>query len=320
MINYIATFLLLILLGYVYDKYRSKMDKYDETENQKLIRKYLLNETFTPNNKPPLWIYVENEKNSRNWESFGSRNTYNLNQPYLYITLRSIINQANNEFNVCIINDSSISKLLPAWNVDMKKIAEPIRGHFRKLAMTKILYNYGGMFVPPSYLALKEMSEIYYTGLLNKNCFTVELPSNSILSNVKDTQPSIEFIGCTKNNTTMKELMKRMEILTSRDYTNDQDFEGNIERMLNEYTMKSKMSKISGKTVGCIDTTEKYISINELIATSHIDFSDNLHGIFVPQDEILRRTKYQWFARLSEEQIYKSEVILCKYMLLSNTI
>lgn len=318
MYKYILTFILLTLVGYLYDKYRTKMDSYDETENEKLIRKYLLNETYSPNNKPPLWIYVSNEINSRHWSSFGSRNTANLNQPYLYITLRSIIKQSSDEFNVCIINDDSIHKLLPMWSIDMNKLADPLKTHFRKLAMTKILYNYGGMFVPPSYIALKQMGELYYSGLQNNGCFTVELPSKSMISNIKDTQPSINFIGCEKQNKVMKDLIESIERILSVDYTNEQDFNGNIERVLNKYVHENRMNKVGGKIVGCIDDRDNYISINELMGTSYINFSNNLHGIFIPQDDVLRRTKFEWFARLSEEQIYNNDIILCKYLLLSN--
>lgn len=320
MLKYIITFLLLTLLGYLYDKYTSKMNSYEETENEKLIRKYLLNESFSPNNKPPLWIYVESDINARNWASFGSRNTYNLNQPYLYITLRSIINNANDEFNVCIINDDSIHKLLPAWQINMDKLADPMKTHFRKLAMTKILYNYGGMFVPPSYTSLKHMSELYYSGLKDKDCFTVELPCKSVISNIKDTQPSIEFIGCTKQHPLMKDLSESLERIISKDYTNDQDFNGSIERLLNKYVMENKINKISGKIVGCIDINENYIDINELLGSSYIDFSKHLHGIFIPQQDVLKRSKYQWFSRLSEEQIYSNDAIICKYLLLSNKL
>jgi hypothetical protein len=320
MLKYIITFLLLTLVGYLYDKYRTKMDSYDETENEKLIRKYLLNETYSPNNKPPLWIYVTNEVNARHWVSFGSRNTFDINQPYLYITLRSIINQSNDDFNVCIINDDSIHKLLPAWDIDMNKLADPLKSHFRKLAMTKILYNYGGMFVPPSYIALKPMSELYYTGLQNKECFVVELPSKSIISNIKDTQPSLSFIGCAKQHPVMKDLMESLERLISKDYTSEQDFNGNIERILNQYVSQHKANKVSGKIVGCLDEDSNYVSINELLGSSYINYSNHLHGIFIPQVDVLRRSKYEWFARLNEQQIYSNDAIICKYLLLSNNL
>ena len=38
---------------------------------------------------------VEYNKNSRIWQSFSSRNSFELNQDYLYLTLRSIINKCD---------------------------------------------------------------------------------------------------------------------------------------------------------------------------------------------------------------------------------
>jgi len=318
MIEYIITFLLLTAVGYLYDKYRSKMDVYDETENEILIREYLLNETYTPNNKPPLWIYVNSETNSRNWSSFGSRSNNDLNQPYLYITLRSIINRSNNDFNVCIINDNSIHKLLPAWSIDLHKLAEPCKSHYRDLALAKILYNYGGFVVPPTYLALNDLYELYYTGIQNKGCFVCELPSDSVLTGVKNTQPSMKFMGCTKQHPNVKDLCNKLEKVNSKDYTMEQDFDGSIERILNDYIMKGTIHKVGGKIVGSLDKYNEPITIHELLGSSYIDFCDNIHGIYIPQNDILIRSKYQWFARSSEEQIYKGTTIIGKYMLTSN--
>tara|TARA_Y100000782_G_scaffold109878_1_gene135429 strand:+ start:28910 stop:29869 length:960 start_codon:yes stop_codon:yes gene_type:complete len=318
MIEYLLSFLFLTALGYIYDKYRSKMDVYDETENEILIRKYLLNDTFTPNNKPPLWIYINKEKNSRNWLSFGSRSSYDLNQPYLYVTLRSILNKSNNDFNVCIINDNSIHKLLPAWSIDLNKLSEPIKSHYRDLAMAKILYNYGGFVVPPSYLALNDLSQIYYSGIQDKGCFVCEMPSNSILTSVKNTQPSIEFMGCIKKHKAVRDICNHLEKINSKDCTLEQDFDGTIERNLNELILNNQINKISGKTIGTLDKYDNPITIHELLGSSYIDFNDNLHGIFIPQDKILKHSKYQWFARLNEEQIYKGNTIIGKYLLTSN--
>lgn len=318
MIKYIVTFLLLTALGYLYDKYRSKMDVYDETENEKLIRKYLLNETYAPNNKPPLWIYITHETNARKWSSYGSRTSNNLNQPYLNITLKSIINNSNDDFNVCILNDDSIHKVLPAWSINMDKLADPLKCHFRNLALAKLLYNYGGMIVPPSYLALNKMSDLYHSGINNTGCFVSELPSKSILTTVKDTQPSMKLMGCTKQHPVLKDLCQQLEKINSKDNTNEQDFNGDIERLLNKYILNNNIEKVNGKITGCLDEYDESITINELMGTSYINFSNNLHGIYIPQCDILKRNKYEWFARMSVEQIYNSDIILCKYLLTSN--
>ena len=52
------------------------LDKYS------LVRKYLLNESDSMTGKEILWIHTKHDINSRNWSSFGSRNSRKLNQPY----------------------------------------------------------------------------------------------------------------------------------------------------------------------------------------------------------------------------------------------
>ena len=49
---------------------------------------------------------INYEKNSRDWDSFLSRSSNDLNLPYYYFTLRSIISKNSNDFNICIIEAS----------------------------------------------------------------------------------------------------------------------------------------------------------------------------------------------------------------------
>ena len=48
---------------------------------------------------------------------FHSRNTNNLNQPYLHLTIQSIIDHCSNDFHICLIDDDSFSKLIPEWDI-----------------------------------------------------------------------------------------------------------------------------------------------------------------------------------------------------------
>ena len=42
-----------------------------------------------------------------------------------------------------------------------------------------------------------------------------------------------------------------------------------------------------------------------------------MYGIWIPAANILKRTNYEWFARMSPEQIYQSNFILAKYFVLA---
>ena len=46
-------------------------------------------------------------------------------------------------------------------------------------------------------------------------------------------------------------------------------------------------------------------------------FYDGMYGIWIPAAAILKRRNYEWFARLSNEQIFQSNFILAKYFVLA---
>ena len=54
--------------------------------------------------------------------------------------------------NICLINDNSFYKLLPDWNIDISKMVDPLKSNMRKFAIAEILYKYGGMHVPSSFI------------------------------------------------------------------------------------------------------------------------------------------------------------------------
>ena len=54
-----------------------------------------------------------------------------------------------------------------------------------------------------------------------------------------------------------------------------------------------------------------------LLSNEYLDLYSEAYGIYIPADEILNRTNYQWFARMSQEQLLESRVIICKYMLIA---
>lgn len=318
--KYLLIFLLLTLLGYLYDKYKQKLERNDKIDHDDIVRKYLLNDKALTSSKPIIWIHIEHEVNSRDWLSFGSRNSTRVNQPYKYITIQSIINKAGGNFNVCLIDDESFSKLMPEWNIDLNNLADPVKSHMRNLALCNLLYKYGGMLVPSSYIALESLNGLYDTGLENNDLFVLEGLNHSITTTYFDTYPTHLFIGCSRNSKNMLELKNYLEILNSRDYTNEQSFLGEINNKCNQMIQENKIKILDGRYIGIKDIYNKPIQIEDLMSDSYIQFSENLQGILIPDKSILSRTKYQWFARMSPEQIYNSNLIISKYLLSSNML
>ena len=97
--NYIILVIIIIALGILYQKYCEKQSTLIPKDNYEEMRKYLLNESsLAKSKKPILWIHVPHEYNARDWLSFGSRTSFDVNQPYLYLTVRSIIKHCDQSF------------------------------------------------------------------------------------------------------------------------------------------------------------------------------------------------------------------------------
>jgi len=76
---------------------------------------------------------------------------------------------------------------------------------------------------------------------------------------------------------------------------------------------------IDGKEV-CVKTMDDAIvTVDDLLSEDYLSFYDNSFGIWIPAKDILNRTNFEWFARLSPNQVLNGRSILSKYMLLSLT-
>jgi hypothetical protein len=316
--NYIIIVIIIIALGILYQKYCEKQalimpnDKYAE------IKKYLLNESsLAKSKKPIMWIYVPHEYNARDWLSFGSRSSFDLNQPYLYLTVRSIINQCDQSFHICLIDDNSFANLIPDWNINMSLLADPILSNIRQMAIAKIIYKYGGINVPISFLCARDLIGLYEKGTNGDTMFVCENNNTNITSTTDLFYPDSRFMGAKKENHIVKQYIDFMSRVISLDYTAQSDFLGDFDRWCNKRITEKQLRLIPGTDVGTKTVDEEAIIVDNLLAQDYIHFYPKMYGIWIPADQILKRNKFEWFARMSPEQIFQGNFILAKYIVLA---
>ena len=209
------------------------------------------------------------------------------------------------------------SKLLPNWDIQVRKLANPIRSHIRTLAMAKLLHSYGGMQIPDSTIVLKDLKPLYNRCLSDKCCFVGETLSRNVTATYSSTFPNTQIIGCKKNSPVIENYISKLELLNSRDYTNEMDFLGDMGRELYQYIISGKMNKIDGCTFGAKDNNNDDVTIDRLLGNTFIDFSPKLCAIYLPSREILTRTKFGWFARLSQDQLRTCDTVASKWMIIA---
>ena len=299
----------------LYQRYQEKEKKKLSKENYELIKKYILNESSLANlKKPILWIHIPYSHNAREWESFGSRLSLNLNQPYINLTIKSLIDKCGKSFHICLIDDDTFKNLLPSWDLDLSRVGEPVKSYIRNLAMMNLLYNYGGMIVPHTFICLKNLKNMYEDGVKKDHIFMCELMNRSKSADVLSHSPNINFMGSEKENPIIFDSIKFLENLVS----SDQSSEVQVSDVLNGWftqkiLKKEKINLVSGRKIGTKLTNDKPLGLEELFAEDNENLPNSGYGILIPGDELLKRQNYQWFLRMSEKEILESDMVVSKY-------
>jgi hypothetical protein len=282
------------------------------------IKQFLLNDIdLAKSKKPILWIHVPYEYNSRNWLSFGSRSSFELNQPYLYLTVRSIINKCEEDFTICLIDDRSFEKLIPNWSIDMNSISSPINDKIRMLGLVKLLYIYGGLLCPISFLCIKNLITLYEKGIQNDKMFLCELIDRNITSTDFNFFPNLSFSGAPKECETTLGLIDFMQRTISTDFTAETKFLGEFNRWCETRIRRNEINVIDGKEIGTKTIDNNQILIDHLLSQNYLNLYPSLYGIYIPANEILNRRYYEWFSRLSEKQVLESNTIIGNYFLVT---
>lgn len=318
--SYFIGFIILVAFGILFQKYLEKQARSRNgiSDNYNDVKQYLLNESsLAKSKKPIMWIYTPYEYNSRDWLSFGSRSSYNLNQPYLNLCVRSIIKHCDKSFTICIIDDNSFAKLIPGWNIDLSMVGDPIVSNIRQLAMSKLIYNYGGISVPISFLCFKDLIDMYERGTNSDKMFVCENVNTNVSATNNQFYPDTTFFGAKKKNEQLNSFIEYLQRIVSSDYTAQSEFLGNFDKWANKMVNKKQINMIPGTDVGTKTIDNNPVLVDDLLSEDYIKFYDGMYGIWIPSETILKRRNYEWFARLSNEQIFQSKFILAKYFVLA---
>ena len=319
------TVLMLLALGYIYNQYRSRMDYEDQKHDMSLIKKFLIDEDNEVNiknlgsmKKPIIWIHIEYNYNSRNWCSFGSRSSHELNMPYIYLTLQSIVDKCGDDFFICILDDYSFAKILPDYNVDLDKVGDPVRGHLRNVALMKVLHMYGGILLENSFICMNSLRPLQEKIENSGRPIVGEFVNRANSNSLEVFSPSIKLIGCARECPVMATFIEYLEATNKNDFTMAQNFEGSTENWLTNKINKGEIEYILGEIIGT-RLNNRPVLIDDLLIQT--DLRDKLEGltlmVYIDRDELLARTRYNWFLRLSPEQVLNSRTTLAELFLIS---
>jgi hypothetical protein len=286
---YVLFIVIFLFINIYYHKLLNNENNSEMKKHIEYVNKYLINNDNLENSKPLLWIYVENSnsiipsKNQRRWLNFGSRNTNDLNMPFQNLTINSIINKCKNDFNIIIVDDDCFKNIIPNWNIDLNKVALPIKYHLRNLALMNTLYYYGGLLVPSSFVCFKSLYELYYSSLCKSDMFSFEFVNRTLSANESKFIMQPNFIGCKQESENMKKYINYLTILNSKDFVAEQDFIGTA----NLWLENNNIMKIDGLYIGTKDANGKMVIVDELINNTYLDIHQDSYGLYIPWYDIV---------------------------------
>ena len=104
----------------------------------------------------------------------------------------------------------------------------------------------------------------------------------------------------------MKEFIEYLEIINSNDFTSAFDFIEKDRVWIINKVKENYILCIDGCTIGTKDKNNSIITIDSLISEKTPDLCDDTLCVIVDNNELLKRSKYKWFCRLSPEQVLNS--------------
>tara|TARA_Y100000741_G_scaffold282907_1_gene222667 strand:+ start:1712 stop:2713 length:1002 start_codon:yes stop_codon:yes gene_type:complete len=269
-----------------------------------IIEKYIFNKNKEFDDKPFIWIHIDYDINARQWLDFGSRNSRNLNRPYVKLCLQQMIKMNGDDFNIVIIDDTSFKDLIPRWETDLVNTPDPLRTHLRTLSLIKLLYHYGGILSPMSFFSIKKLLNTFNTN----NAFVFETSQN--YGDTKHFHPSIQFIGGKKMNSTIKNIMVFLEGLHRDDYYNLNKFYKLTNTFIQTSIDKNEITILEGSKIGIKTKDNKNININHLVDDSDIKLASDALGLYIPQEELEERTRYNWITYISKDELLNSKTFM----------
>jgi hypothetical protein len=291
----------IVIFKYYRDEY---LEEKNEFHNEMVdINVYFYTDSYIKKSKQrKLWIHIPFEKNSRKWDNFGSRTSTNLNLAYMILCIKSVIDYCGSSYDIIIIDDTNFSDLLKN-DIDMSKLSGALKDKYREMCLMKILYEYGGVMVPPSLYLKKNIKEIDKPDVW----YVAEIGNQENVA-YSPMYPATIFTGSPPKNAELQAYIQYY----SEEIKND--FGEQSLHFSKNYMRTHNIAYLDGKLIGVKDKFDKPIKLEDLMENKQIMLDDNHIGIYIPHNELIKRTKYNWFCSLSAEDVLKCKIFISNYM------
>ena len=301
---YVFVIVLFSVLLYKYYKKNYDNNVMEFKKENVDIDVYFFSELYLKKSKNrKLWISIPFEKNSREWESFGSRSSHKLNLAYMTLCIKSIIDWCGQSYDIIIYDDTNIPVLLPETKVNLMKLSGSLLDKYRELCKLEILYMYGGIMVPPSLFLRKNIKEID-----DPNTWYVSETHNDNNVSYSNLTYSTQLMGSNIENPELSKYIQVYSKELTKDFVENYNFDMN-------YFKQNNIPFIDGRLIGTKTRYNDKITIEDLMSNKKIILDKQNIGLYIPHEQLIKRRLYNWYCKLSEEELLKCQVFISYYML-----
>ena len=203
---------------------------------------------------------------------------------------------------------------MPDWTVDVSLLADPVKTKVRELALAKLLCKYGGFRVPPSFICFQSLLPLYTYYMTQNSMFVGEMLNKTTSASQTLYFPNTTFMGAAKDAPLLREYIHFLERVISQDYVEESTILGAAGQWC---AAKPEVGLIPADVLGVKDADGAAIALDRLIQNTYVNLAGTVVGLYIPADDLLNRTAYNWFARLSAKQALESDTTIGKYLLIS---
>jgi hypothetical protein len=148
--------------------------------------------------------------------------------------------------------------------------------------------------------------------------FIAEMVSKSVVSSSLAFAPCSKIMGCRKDSDIMRKYIEYLEVLVSKDYTNEMEFEGKVSKWFFNNVSSGAVNIIKAELIGAKKQDDSPVILDNLMSDTNIELSKESFGLYIPSAELIQRRQYGWFVRMSPSQVLESNTQIAKYLLAMN--
>jgi len=272
---------------------------------------------------PTLWIYYDDSQvNSRHWLDFGARSSRVLNQPYLNLCYESIVRANGKFYRTEVIKGINgvmerIGDLPPALKGEighLKTIGPAERNWIR----AAILAKYGGLWIEPTTIALRGFGDLPK----DKVVFFGTDQEVSVAGPKGTTVPSMAAIWVPgPNNPGFVAWEKAARERLSGAAGGGSQVRGDAKwDFMRFFGSNNQLYEIRSEAELRRNTSSgKLLQLEDFLAQGALHFSIPETAVYVslPARDLELRRNWNWFLRMSEEQVLESELVVAQLLKMS---